>query len=390
MDKRVYILMTISFVAGMVELIIGGILDLIAQDLNVTLGQVGFLITIYSLILALAGPILWVLTAKIERKKITLIFLLLFLLGNIITLLSFSYFTLFVGRVVSALSASLLLNLCLVIAPSLVSHKYKSRAIGLISMGISGSIVLGLPIGLILGTTFNWRAPFILIIFLTVIAFIGVYMGLGEIKAKPFVPLIQQIGTLKDKKILFAQLTIFLFLCGHTVLYAYFTPYLKDILGFDGMMVSLAYLIFGVFAVIGGGMGGVMGDRIGVNKTMIIISVIFGTVILSINYTTFSYLLFLIALIIWGLLSFAITPPLQSYFINIAPETSDIQQSLNNSFLHLGIASGSFIGSFIIDIQSVEFNATLGGIIVLFAVVSVFISIKSKETKHNHNNLLEG
>src|SRR5699024_5092427 len=144
MDKRVYILMTISFVAGMVELIIGGILDLIAKDLGVTLGQVGLLITIYSLILGLAGPVLWVFTAKVERKKITLIFLLIFLVGNVITLLSFSYFTLFIGRIVSALSASLLLNLCLVIAPSLVSYKYKSRAIGLISMGISGSIVLGL------------------------------------------------------------------------------------------------------------------------------------------------------------------------------------------------------------------------------------------------------
>lgn len=85
MDKRVYLLMIISFVVGMVELIIGGILDLIATDLDVSLGQAGFLITIFSLIFAIASPILLIVTSKVERKKLTIISLIIFLLGNIVT-----------------------------------------------------------------------------------------------------------------------------------------------------------------------------------------------------------------------------------------------------------------------------------------------------------------
>src|SRR5699024_1539631 len=157
MDKRVYFLMIVAFVVGMVELIIGGILDLIAADLNVSLGQVGFLITIFSLIFAIGAPILLILTSNIERRRLTLISLAVFLAGNLVTVFSPTYTVVFIGRVISALSGALLIILCLTIAPSIVHPKYRGRAIGIVSMGVSASIVLGLPVGLLLGNAFGWR-----------------------------------------------------------------------------------------------------------------------------------------------------------------------------------------------------------------------------------------
>src|SRR5699024_3057245 len=111
MDKRVYFLMIVSFVVGMGELIIGGILDLIAEDLNVSEGKVGLLITVFSFIFAIFSPFLLVLTARIERKKLTLISLSVFLLGNLVTVFSPTYSVLFIGRIISALSGALLIIL---------------------------------------------------------------------------------------------------------------------------------------------------------------------------------------------------------------------------------------------------------------------------------------
>src|SRR5690625_7778 len=108
MNKRVYFLMMVSFVVGMVVLIISGILDLIANDFNISLGQAGLLITVFSLIFAIAGPILLVATAKIERRRLTLIFLLLFFLSNMVTIFSPTFGILFFGRILTALSGSLL------------------------------------------------------------------------------------------------------------------------------------------------------------------------------------------------------------------------------------------------------------------------------------------
>lgn len=376
MDKRIYILMIVSFVVGLVELIIGGIIDLIAVDLQVSLGKVGFPITIYSLILGILGPVLLVLTAKMERKKLTLLFLFMFLIGNIVTAISSSYMVLLLGRIISAVSASLLINLCLILAPSIVEVKYRSRALGIVSMGISGSIVLGLPIGLLLGNTFSWRAPFLPIIFLTVLSIAGVYFFMKKVEPKPFLPLRKQLETLKNRKIFFAQATTFLFLGGHTVLYAYFTPFLKEAAGFGETMVSIAYLIFGIAAVAGGGLGGIMGDWIGTRKSIFIVAVVFSLTIFSIPHTTFSYILFIAVMVIWGAMSWAMSPSMQSYLIETSPETSDIQQSINNSSLHFGIAFGSFIGGIVIEQSTVNYNAIVAGIIVLFSIGTAYISMR--------------
>src|SRR5699024_6670833 len=161
--KRVYLLMVVSFIVGMVELIIGGILDLIAKDLHVSLGQAGMLITIFSLTFAISGQILLVLTAGYERKRLTMVFLLIFFLGHIVSTFSHTYSILFISRIISALSVSLRVIISLIIAPSIAETKYRGRAIGIVSLGVSGSILVGIPIGLFLGDSFSWRASFVLI-----------------------------------------------------------------------------------------------------------------------------------------------------------------------------------------------------------------------------------
>src|SRR5699024_5402066 len=93
-----------------------------------------------------------------------------------------------------------------------------------------------------------------------------------------------------------------------------------------------------------------------------------------------SFVFFWLVLVIWGVLSWAITPPVQSHLIKVAPETSDIQQSLNNAALHLGIAFGTFIGSIIADLLSVKQNAFIGVLFVILALGSAFISLQ-KERK---------
>ena len=68
LNFRVYILAIAAFVVGTVELIIGGTLDLVANDLGVSISAAGQLITIFSVVFALSGPVLLALTGKFERK----------------------------------------------------------------------------------------------------------------------------------------------------------------------------------------------------------------------------------------------------------------------------------------------------------------------------------
>lgn len=386
MDKRVYLLTVVSFIVGMVELIIGGILDLVAADLQVSIGRAGLLITVFSLVFAIAAPILLVMTSHIERKRLMILSLFVFLIGNLIAVFSPTYSVLLIARIVSAASGSLLTVLCITIASSIVSKQYVGRAIGIVVMGISGSLVLGVPIGLILGHQFGWKMPFVLIAFLTLCLIVGVYFLMGRVEPQPTVAIKQQLSTLKDSKILFAQLTTFLFLAGHFTFYAYFTPFLKSTMNMSGTWVSATYLVFGVAAVLGGGIGGTLADRFGSKRVIVIVTASFALSLFILPYMTFAVIPFLLFVIVWGMASWAITPPLQSYLIAVAPETAAIQQSLNNSALHFGIAFGSFVGSFVIERATVNVNATVGSLFVLLALGSAIFSMTRSTAPLTTNN----
>ncbi|NWK69283.1 MFS transporter [Bacillus paramycoides] len=383
MNKRVYLLTIVSFVVGLVEMIFGGILPLVANDLGISLGQAGMLISVFSLTFAISGPLLLSATSKMERKRLMLLTLSMALFANIITVLSTSYTMLLVTRIISAMCAALLISLCLTIASNISSEAYRARAISLVLMGVSASLVLGVPFGLMLGNAFGWRAPFVFIVVLTAISIVCIQLLLGKMEPKPSISIQAQLQTLKNKKIICIQLTSVLFFGGHLTLYAYLTPFLQRTLSLDGNWISVMYLIVGIAAIIGGAIGGLLSDRIGPKKTIITVIPIFAMSIFILPFTTFNAPLFLMIMIVWSMLSWALQPAIQSYLIVSAPDTSDIQQSLNNSAVHVGMAFGSTIGGITIERLGIEANAVIAGILVVMALFAGLASMQKKIQKAN-------
>lgn len=375
-DKRVYMLTIIAFVVGMAELIIGGILDLVAIDLGISISNAGLLISVFAVVFAISAPIFLIIFAKVERTRLAFIALIFFLIGNIIAIFSPTFMMLIVARIISAASGSLVVVLCINLASNIVEPAFRGRAIGLVVMGVSGSLVLGLPIGVTLGNMFTWRAPFILIATLTVCLMIAMPVFLRKVPPKKAIPLRKQIATLKNYKISLAHLTTFFFLAGHFTLYGYLTPFTKTMLGFSGTTISILYFVYGIAAVSGGGLGGIAADRFGIRQTILIVISLLAFCLLIIPFTVNIVVLFWIILVFWGMMSWAITPPIQSHLILLSPETSDIQQSLNNASLHLGIAFGTFIGSIIVHFGSIEMNAHVGVIFIVIAFITAMISTR--------------
>lgn len=375
-DKRIYLLMAISFGVGMVELIIGGILDLVAKDLSVTEGEAGLLITFFALTFGLSGPILLYLTRHIDRRTVTLYALIAFFIANLIVIFSSSYLMVLLSRILSAASGALLIVLCLTLASHISSDQHRGRAIGLVVMGISGSVVLGLPLGVSLGHAFGWRSPFIVVAILTILLTISVKLLFGHVPLKESLTLGEQIETLKNKRVLFAHLTTFFFLAGHFTLYGYLTPFVQEMFGFTGALITVVYFLYGLAAVTGGGLAGFLADHVGVSRTLLMTIVLLAVSLFVLPLSP--QIIFWPVLILWGILSWAITPPVQSHLVHIAKASADIQQSLNNAALHLGIAFGTFIGSLLIDHYSVIVNPFVGIIFVILSFISARISL-SKE-----------
>lgn len=376
MDKRIWILAIASFVVGTVELVIAGIIDMIAQDLNVSVGTAGQLITVYSLVFAFGSPILITLTSKVERRKLLTAAMLVFFAGNLISIFSPNFAILLVSRIILAASCSIVVVLSIVMASSIVAPELRGRAIGIIFMGISASLVLGVPIGTFIGELWGWRSTFVLVGGLTLIVAWAVKRYLPQVAPHPGVPLREQLRTLKDSKILSAHSISILQMTGQFTIYAYVTPFLQETMGLSTNMISLVLFVYGLAGIAGGWIGGWSSDKLGNGITIIVTLLLHALAIFLLPYSTGSIFLLLIVVVVWCAFNMAPSPAIQSYLIQTAPESSDIQLSFNTSSLHIGVAAGSIVGGLIVNHSSVTTNAYVGGLIVILAILSAVFSLR--------------
>ncbi|MBD8007189.1 MFS transporter [Bacillus norwichensis] len=376
MNVRVFILAASTIAVGLVELIIGGILPVIADDLHVSLGTAGQLITVFALVYAISGPVLLSLTAKVERKKLYLLALFIFFLGNLMTYFSPNFSIVMVARVITAMSTALVVVLSLTIAAKIVEPEHRAKALGFIYMGISSSLVLGVPIGILVTDHFGWRTVFLGIAFLSIISILLIYVFLENISTEKVQPLSVQIKSLGNIKMASAHLATMFMLAGHYTLYAYFTPFLETTLNLGQYWISICYFLFGLSAVFGGAFGGMLGDRMGSQKSILLVISSFAIVLFLLPYSTFSFPIFLVVMLLWGALSWSLAPPQQNYIIQIDPDASDIQQSINNSALQIGISLGSAIGGVVLEYtHSVIGTAHVGAGVVVIALICGIVSL---------------
>lgn len=141
--------------------------------------------------------------------------------------------------------------------------------------------------------------------------------------------------------------------------------------------VSISYFLFGIAAVAGGALGGALADKFGSQKSILFVISSFAVSLFILPYTTFFSPLFLIVMMLWGALSWALAPPQQNYIIETDPVTSDIHQSFNNSALQAGIALGSLVGGTVIGtFGSVVDLAPIGAVIVVIAFCCAWFSLR--------------
>ncbi|WP_042474440.1 MFS transporter [Bacillus ndiopicus] len=384
MNWKVYILAITAFAVGLVELIVGGILPNIAKDLNVSISTAGQLITVFAFIYALSAPLLLSLTAKIERKRLFIISLIIFTLSNLMMYVSPTFPIVMIARIISAMSTSLVIVLSLTIAAKLVEPRYRAKALSYVFIGVSSALVIGVPLGIFVTESFGWRSVFLGIAVLSVLSLVLNIIFLERMPVTEIIPLKTQLKSLADVKILSAQFTTLFMLAGHYMLYAYLTAFLVEAFDLSASWISACYLLFGVSSVSGNALGSWLNDKLGTKKTILFVVASFAIVLLIIPFTIIALPLFLIITVFWGALSWALTPPLQSYLIQIAPKTSDIQQSLNTAALQIGISIGSAVGGIVFAFtSSAIYLSTFGVIFVLAALGCAAISLRNSSASQS-------
>lgn len=155
----VYVLAISAFAIGVAEFIVVGILPAIASDLGVPLATTGSLVGLYALALAIGTPLIVLMLGRFHKKYVLLGLATVFLIGNLIAALSPNYAILLGGRIVTALAHGSFFAIGATVAASLALKEQASRAIAIMFAGLTLAMVVGVPLGSLLGNAFGWRLP---------------------------------------------------------------------------------------------------------------------------------------------------------------------------------------------------------------------------------------
>ncbi|MBY0205820.1 MULTISPECIES: MFS transporter [Paenibacillus] len=369
----IYILALAVFLIGTIEYIITGIIEMMAADLGVSTAEAGLLVTVFALAAAIVAPILIAVTINADRRKLLLLTFGVFIASNGIMMLNLSYEAMIWIRIIQGASGGMTTVVAMAAATRLVENEKRGNAIGIILMGLSSSLVLGVPIGTFFSEMFGWRMLFIVIGLLSVIPFLIIYQKVPSIREQEKVTVNMQLSLLKNKSIIIALMMSLLYVGGYATLFTYITPFLQTTSSLTMTEISLILFLAGICSFMGSKLGGQLADARGSKFTIFLGLVLQGLTLLLFAVTGAHLILLILVLMIFMLATWSISPAQQLYLVTLAPRSPDIALSLNTSFIQFGFALGSGLGGIVISRSSVLALNWAGfvavGLAVLLAVL---------------------
>ncbi|MED3804786.1 MFS transporter [Lysinibacillus xylanilyticus] len=377
----IYVLSLVVFLIGTVEYIITGVIEMIAVDFGVTISEAGLLVTLFALAAAIVAPILIALTINLDRKKLLMATISVFIVSNGLMFISPSYESALWIRIIQGVSGGIATVVAMAVATRLVEKERRGRAIGIILMGLSSSLVLGVPIGTFFSEMFGWRVLFILIGLLTILPLLIIYKKVPVIKEEEAVTLRSQLSILKDSKILTALAITLLYVGGYATLFTYITPFLQATSTLSITEISGILFLAGICSFLGSRVGGQLADAKGSRFTICFGLLLQATTLLLFALSGINLFVLILILMIFMLATWSISPAQQLFLVTLVPRNPDIALSVNTSFIQFGFALGSALGGIVIGRTSV-LNLNWVGFgtvsIALFLAILLFKKMNSR------------
>lgn len=363
-----------AFAIGTTEFVIVGLIPTIANDLNASLPSAGLLVSIYALGVAIGAALLTALTGKLPRKLLVLGLMLLFTVGNLVAWQAPGYESLMMARILTGLAHGVFFSIGATIATSLVAKDKAASAIAIMFSGLTVALVTGVPLGTFIGQHFGWRATFLAVSALGVIAFIAslIFIPRNLQHNKP-ASVLQQLQVLKQPRLLLVYAMTAVGYGGTFVAFTFLAPILEQITGLNSGSVALVLLVYGISVAVGNIWGGKLADKKGPIAALQIIFGGLALVLLVFTFTASTPWLAIATVLVWGAFAFGNVPGLQVYVVQQAaqhaPQSIDVASGLNIAAFNLGIALGAWGGSLIVDQWGLEHTPWIGALIVVIALL---------------------
>lgn len=373
----VLILIASSFMLGMSEFIVVGILPDIAADLKISEVTVGNLVSLFAFVYAPVTPLGSALSARFPRFATHLTLIGIFLAGNILCAFAPNYAVLVVARIMIALVSGTLVAVAMTYAPDVTTDKFRTKFIAWVFSGFSIASVVGVPVGTWVANTFGWRWAFHMINVLTIMLIVGMVVALPRNSHIVKIGFLPQFRLFFDRRIQLGVLTVVFGAAASYVFYTYLTPIMRDEVHVPEQYLSVGLVIFGAACLWSNLYGGKLADRgrgveplTHIRPIYCAHAVLMASLVVAHWVPVYGALL----LVVLGMFMYLQNSASQVLYMDVAsqshPGSLNLAASLNSMSFNIGIALGSAVGGLVNGHFGLTWLGPVGALFLLCAIAT--------------------
>ena len=360
-----------------------GLLTDIATDLNISEARAGLLISVYAWVVAIMSLPLMIMVSKMELKRLLLSIIALFVVSHVASAFAEGYYTLMLSRIGVACSHAIFWSIAPPLAVRTVPDGKRALGLSTIATGSSVAMVVGLPLGRVVGLYVGWRMTFLSIAIISALIFIFIAVVFPKLQSRGKFAFKQLPALLHNRVLVGVFIMSVLFATAHYTGYSYIEPFLGKVASMSPDVVTLVLIVFGASGMLGSISFSkyYMTNR---RRFMLVMTLGPALCLLLLQVAAASLLSVVVVCIMWGAMATAFNIAFQDNTIRFAPENAtSIGMSIFSGIFNLGIGSGAYVGGLVVSHLSIDYIGYAGGIIgliaTLYLVVRYFPNMRRRE-----------